>query len=73
MVLINFTPPTLIYNVTKPIRSTIFNFNNVISEVNIDDSFSDPNYFPCNCNNLPYFHKDHANVLKENLQKTGDN
>ena len=45
---INFPIPSVVYNLKKPIQSTIFNFNKVTSEVNIYEFLSNPNYFICN-------------------------
>ena len=48
---IKFSTPTVVYDLPKPIRSTIFSFNKVTSGVNIIEFLSDPNYLLCNCGN----------------------
>ena len=38
-----------------------------MSEVNICEFLSDPNYFPCNYENSPYFDKNYGHIVTWNL------
>lgn len=41
--------PTFVYNLPNTIRSTVFNFNKVTSEVNIGEFLAGPSFVPYNC------------------------
>ena len=37
----NFETPIICYNYNKPTRSTIFNFNKIVTDIDIDSNTSD--------------------------------
>lgn len=65
---INFSTPAFVYNLPKPIRSAIFNFNKVTSEINIGEFLSGPSYFPCNCSKLTYVDKNICYIVTGDLR-----
>ena len=62
-----FVVPAFVYNLLKLMRSTIFNFSQATSELNVDKFPSYPNYFACNCSNLLYFDKNHGHIVTGHL------
>lgn len=69
----NFPTTTVVYNLPKLIRSTIFNFNRVTLQVNIDEFLSAPDHFLCNCCNSPYTDKNQGHIVTGNLRLIKNN
>ena len=64
---INFPTSAIVENLTLSIWPTNFNFNRVTSEVNIDEYFSDLNYFPRNCGNSTDVDINHGHVITSTI------
>ena len=64
----NFMTPTVIYYLTAPIRSIIFNFNNFAAEPDVDRFLADPTMLWCNCDKPPFAEKDYCHVLTVDLR-----
>ena len=45
----NFVTPTAAYDLTIPIRSKIFSYNNFVSELDVDQFVVRPTIFTCSC------------------------
>ena len=71
--LTNFTTPTVVYDLTKPIRSDIFNFKSFVDSLNVDEILHNPNSLPCQCTNSPFIDKDHGHILTGNLSIVKNN
>ena len=56
----NFVTPSVIYDLTVPIRSKIFNFDNLVSDLNVDQFLDDVTILPCNCNEAVFANEDHG-------------
>lgn len=65
----NFVTPIVVYDLSTPIHSKISNFNNFVSDIDIDQFLADPAILSCNCNKSPFVDKDHGHVLKGDLKK----
>ena len=59
----NFITPTVVYDLPAPIRFKMFNFNNFVSELDVDQFLADPIILPCNCDKYPFVDKDHGHIL----------
>ena len=59
----NFITPTLVYDLTASIRAKIFNFNNFVLELDVDQFLADPTILPCNCDKFPFVEKDDGHIL----------
>ena len=69
----DFKTPTVVYDLTKPIRSEIFNFKQFVENLNVDEILCNPNSLPCPCANSPFLDKDHGHVLTGNLRIVNNN
>ena len=59
----NSETPILCYKYNKPIRSTIFNFNKIVTDINID--FNTPDSW--DCQNSNYLYPSAGHVITGNL------
>ena len=64
----DFPVPTGVYDLTNPVRNKIFNFNNFLSDLNIDTVLSDISSLPCDCQGSQYIDKDHGHILTGDLR-----
>lgn len=65
--------PTVAYDLTTPIRSIIFNFNNFVSELDADQFLADSTITPCDCDKSPFDDKDHGHILTRILRLIKNN
>ena len=62
----NFITHTVVYDLTAPICSKIFNFNKFVAEHDVDQFLVDPAIL-CNCNQSPFVDKYHSHILTRDL------
>lgn len=65
--------PTVAYDLTTPIRSIIFSFNNFVSELDADQFLGDSTIMPCDCDKSPFDDKDHGHILTRILRLIKNN
>ena len=63
---IKFDDPTVVYSLTNPVRSKIFNFNKFVSNIDVKA-------LPCNCANSSFIDKDHGHIVIWDLRIFGNN
>lgn len=61
-----FVTPIVTYDLTAPIRSKIFNFNNLVLDVDL--FLANPTIFPCDCEKSIFVGKDHGHILTRDLR-----
>ena len=64
----NSETPTICYKYYKPIRSSIFNFNKILTDINIYSNTPDF----CNCQNSNYLYSPARHVITGNLNDIPD-
>ena len=70
---IKFETPTVVYNLTNPIRSKIFNFNQFTSKFDINAFLNDENILPCHCEESPFRDTHHNHIVSGNLKIIDNN
>ena len=65
---INSETPTICYKFNKPIRSTIFNFDKIVTDIDIDSSTPDSR----DCQNSNYLYPFAGHVITGNLNIISD-
>ena len=64
----NSETPINFYKYNTPIRSTLFNFNTIVTDINIDSNTPDS----CDCQNSKYVYPPAGNVITGNLNVIPD-
>ena len=66
--------PMVIFSLTEPIRSKIFNYNKFVSSIDFNQAINDLNTIVCKCNEFEEF-KDphHCHVITGNLNLIANN
>ena len=59
---IKFEDLTVVYSLTNPIRSKIFNFNQFVSNQHVKAFPQNNTNLPCNCAGSIFLDKDHQNI-----------
>ena len=59
---IKFEDLTVVYSLTNPIRSKIFNFNQFVSNQHVKAFPQNNTNLPCNCAGSSFLDKDHRNI-----------
>ena len=60
--------PMVVYNLTKPIRSKIFNHKKFVQELDIDIFLANPGIYPCTCNESDYKDRNHHHVISGDIR-----
>ena len=60
--------PMVVYTLTKPIRSKIFNYKTFVEELNVGEVISNPEMFPCNCQSSKFKNNDHNHVISGDIR-----
>ena len=63
-----FPIPMVTYKLPDSISSTIFNYQQFVSKLDLDNLLRDPNYLPCDCANSPYRDKHHGHIVTGDLR-----
>ena len=64
----NFNIPMVVYNLSPPIRSTMFNYKQFVLHLNTDEFLKDPNSIKCCCNKYNSFINNHyGHIVTGNL------
>ena len=70
---LDFITPTVVYDLTNPIRSNIFNFKSFVANLDVEEVTANPESLPCHCNNSPFIDKDHGHILTGDLRIVKNN
>lgn len=65
--------PMVVYNLVKPIRSKIFNYKQVIQNVDVEAFLADPTILPCSCANSPFVDEHHGHIITGDLRIVRNN
>ena len=63
-----FVTPTVVYTLTQPVRSKLFNFNKFVAELDIDSFVSDNTSLPCSCESSSFKDAHHGHILTGDLR-----
>ena len=63
----------VIYNLVKPIRSKIFNYKQVVQNIDVEAFLEDPTIFPCSCVHSPFIDKHHGHIITGDLRIVRNN
>ena len=69
----NFDIPTVVYTLTNPIGSKIFNFNKFVNKLDVKAFLDDNSTLPCECSGSQFIDKDHNHVITGNLKIISNN
>ena len=69
----NFDAPTVVYNLEKPIHSTMFNLNTFVSNFDVDGFLHDNTTIPRNCERSEFIDKHHKYIFIDSLNFIKDN
>ena len=69
----NREAPMVVYNLVKPIRSKIFNYKQVIQNLDVDAFLADPTILPCSCANSPFVDGHHGHIITGDLKIVQNN
>ena len=68
-----FTAPTVLYSLTEPISTKIFNFNKFVSSLDLPAFVKDNTILPCNCKDSPFKDDHHGHIISGDLRIITDN
>lgn len=68
-----FSPPTVVYSLTQPISSKVFNFTNFVKTLDVDNFLQDNTSLPCSCARSPFRDKHHGHVISGDLRIVTNN
>ena len=63
----SFITLSVAYDLTAPFRSKTFNFNNFVSELDVDQFLADLRKLPFNCDKSHFVDKDRDHILTGDL------
>ena len=69
----NFITPTVLYSLTEPIGSKIFNFNKFVSSLDLSAFVKDNTILPCHCKDSPFKDNHHGHIISGDLRIVRDN
>ena len=69
----NKNSPMVVFDLTKSIRSKIFNHKKTIQELDVDAFLADPSIFPCSCNDSPFKDNHHGHIISGDLRIVENN
>ena len=61
------------YELGSPLSAKIFNFNNFVNNLAVDDFLKDPNILPCKCENSSFTDKHHGHIVTGDLRIISNN
>ena len=61
------------YQLGSPLSAKIFNFNNFVNNLAIDDFLKDPNILPCNCESSSFTDIHHKHIVTGDLRIISNN
>ena len=68
-----FSPPTIVYSLEPAIGSKIFNFNQFVSNLDVEAFISDPSSLPCDCGDSEFKDGHHGHIISGDLRIVRDN
>jgi hypothetical protein len=60
--------PMVVYTLTKPIRSKIFNYKTFVEDLKVEEFISNPEMFPCNCHSSKFKNGDHNHIISGDIR-----
>ena len=63
-----FSVPMVTYSLSPPLAGKLFNFNQFVNSLDMDEFLSNPNILPCNCKNSPFIDKYHKHIITGDLR-----
>ena len=63
----NNISPMVVYDLSKTIRSSIFNYKKVVQDINVEAYIADPSLLPCSCASSPFVDRTHGHVITGDL------
>ena len=62
-------PPSVVYNLSRTIRTSIFNYKQTVNNINVNDHLTYGTNLPlCNCQNSPFVDRDHGHIITGDLR-----
>lgn len=62
-------PPSVVYNLSRTIRTSIFNYKQTVSSINVNDHLTYGTNLPsCDCHNSPFIDRDHNHIITGDLR-----
>ena len=65
---IEFPIPTMTYKLGLPLSTKMFNFNNFVNTLDLDEFLLNPDILPCKCINSPFANKYHKHIVRGDLR-----
>ena len=69
----NNDSPMVVYNLTKPIRSKLFNHKRFVQELDVEDFLNNPENYPCKCNTSPFKDENHKHIISGDINIVHNN
>ena len=67
-IILMLLPPTVVYNLEKPIHTRIFIFDTFVSNLDVNRFLQDKIILPCKCERSEFIDQDHQHMLTGNLK-----
>ena len=71
--LFNKEAPMVVFDLTNPIRSKIFNYKKTVQERDVDSFLADPSILPCSCTDSPFVDAHHGHIISGDLRIVENN
>ena len=65
---VKFPIPSVTYKLAPPLSTKIFNFNQFVNNLNIDEFLHDPSSLPCSCGESSFADKHHKHIVTGDLR-----
>ena len=56
------------YQLSSPLSSKVFNFNNFVNDLDLDEFLRDPSVLPCECEHSSFSDKHHKHIVTGDLR-----
>ena len=64
--------PMVVYDLSKTIRSKIYNYKQTIRNIDVDEFLTDPSILPCTCEHSPFTDNHHGHIITGDLDIVAD-
>ena len=64
---LKFETPTITYKLTETLGKKIFNFNNFVKGLDVQECLDNEEYLPCNCQHSNFIDNHHKHIITGNL------